>query len=65
MLLGEQELKDAPVSVTAHSRRGVDGTWYCPKLVPNDFSNELVSDGEGFWFAERLGIELHIWHFEP
>lgn len=65
VLLGEQELKDEQVSVKKLYRRGADGTWYCPKLVPNDFSNELVSDGEGFWFAERLGIELHVWRFEP
>ena len=64
LLLGEQSLKDEQVSAKKLYRRGEDGTWYCPKLVPNDLA-QLASDGEGFWFGERVGVELWIWHFKP
>jgi hypothetical protein len=66
LLLGEQVLKDEGVSVKKLYRRGADGAWYCPKLVPNHFgSGQLVSDGEGFWFGTGAGAEARIWHFEP
>lgn len=66
LLLGEQVLKDEDVSVKKLYRRGADGTWYCPKLVPNNFgSGQLVSDGEGFWFGTLVGAEARVWHFEP
>jgi hypothetical protein len=64
LVLGEQDLPDEKVSVKKLYRRGSDGTWYCPKLLPNGFSGELASDGEGFWFADRHA-RLHLWHFEP
>jgi hypothetical protein len=32
--------------------------------LPNGFSGELASDGEGFWFADRHA-RLQLWHFEP
>lgn len=64
LLLGEQVLKDEEVAVKKLYRRGSDGTWYCPKLVPNGFGN-LASDGEGFWFGERVDTQLRIWRFKP
>jgi hypothetical protein len=59
LVLGEQELKNEHVSVKKLYRRGSDGTWYCPKLISNDFGN-LASvaggiptgcDGIGGWNA--------------
>lgn len=64
LVLGEQELKNEQVSVKKLYRRGSDGTWYCPKLVPNDYGY-LAGDGEGFWFGQRVGAELRVWRFKP
>jgi hypothetical protein len=64
VLLGEQALEAEQVSVQKLYRRGSDGTWYCPKLVPNVLS-QLASDGQGFWFAQRMGAKLSVWRFKP
>ena len=65
--LGEQMLKDEQVAVKKLYRRGGDGTWYCPKLVPNGFGSlgNLASDGEGFWFGQRVDTQLRVWRFKP
>lgn len=65
LLSGEQNLKDEQVSVKKLYRRGADGSWYCPRLFPNSSVSELASDGEGFWFAQRMGRELRVWRFNP
>ena len=64
ILLGEQVLKAEEVSVKKLYRRGSDGTWYCPKLVPNTVA-QLASDGQGFWFGQRIGAELRVWRLKP
>jgi len=64
VVLGEQDLKAEHVSVKKLYRRGSDGTWYCPKLVPNTVA-QLASDGQGFWFGQRIGVELSVWRFKP
>jgi hypothetical protein len=65
LLLGEQNIQDEGVSAQKLYRRGADGTWYCAKLMPNGFGNAVISDGTGFWFAERVRDSLYISHFSP
>ena len=65
LLYGEQTISGELVSVKELYRRGSAGTWYCAKLLPNGFGSELVSDGTGFWFAERVRSQLHVSRFSP
>jgi hypothetical protein len=43
----------------------LSGDRTCPTRKSSGFTEQLASDGSGFWFAGRVGSQLYLSHLAP
>lgn len=60
LVVAEQVIADEGVHALKLYRRGEDGTWYCPVLVPPQLSHSVHSDEGGSYLATTGGYELPL-----